>query len=90
MFKSCHCVVTGKVTEMFFRTWVNDQAVSLDLKGWARNLDENKVEILLQGDEKKIEDMRKRLLTGPPLSPVKDLKCEWIDYDKEFNSFEIR
>ncbi len=90
MFKSYHCVVSGKVTGVFFRAWVNDQAASLGLKGWARNLDENKVEVLLQGDEAQVEEMRKRLLAGSPLSTIEDVKCDWIDYEKKYDSFEIR
>lgn len=90
MIRSYHCVVTGKVQGVFFRAWVNDQAVALELGGWVRNLDEGKVEILLQGDETKIAEMRTRLLVGPPLSQVKDLKCNWMDYDTEHKEFHIR
>lgn len=90
MIRSYHSVVTGKVKDVFFRAWVNDQAAALGLGGWVRNLDEGKVEVLLQGDEVNIAEMRTRLLVGPPLSQVSDLKCEWIDYDTEHKSFEIR
>ncbi|WP_432738004.1 acylphosphatase [Maridesulfovibrio sp. FT414] len=90
MIRSYHCVVTGKVQDVFFRAWVNDQAASLKLGGWVRNLDEKKVEVLLQGDEVNIAEMRTRLMVGPPLSQVKDLKCEWIDYDTEHKEFAIR
>ena len=90
MIRSYHCVVTGKVQDVFFRAWVNDQAASLKLSGWARNLDQETVEVLLQGDEINIAEMRTRLLVGPPLSQVTDLKCEWIDYETEHKEFEIR
>jgi acylphosphatase len=90
MTRSYHCVITGKVQEVFFRAWVNDQAVALGLTGWVRNLDENKTEVLLQGDEVKIAEMRTRLLVGPPLSRISDVKCEWMDHDNEHTEFEIR
>jgi acylphosphatase len=90
MNRSYHCVVAGKVQGIFFRSWVNDQAVSLNLNGWVRNIDGDKIEILLQGTETDIDEMKKRLLVGPPLSQVKDLKCDWIDYDTVHDSFEIR
>ncbi|WP_320170959.1 acylphosphatase [Maridesulfovibrio sp.] len=90
MIRSYHCVVTGKVQGVFFNAWVNDQAASLGLAGWVRNLDNGKKEVLLQGDETKIAEMRTRLLVGPPLSQVSDLKCEWIDYDTEHKEFAIR
>ncbi|SDK33012.1 acylphosphatase [Maridesulfovibrio ferrireducens] len=90
MIRSYHCVVTGKVQGVFFRSWVNDQAVALHLGGWTRNLDDGPIEVLLQGREADIAEMRTRLLVGPPLSQVTDLKCNWIDYDKKHDSFEIR
>ena len=90
MIRSYHCVVTGKVQGVLFRAWVNDQAAALGLFGWVRNLDESKVEVLLQGDEAKVAEMRTRLLVGPPLSQVSDLKCEWMDHDTEHKGFEIR
>lgn len=88
--KSYHCVIAGNVQGIFFRSWVNDQAVALNLNGWVRNLDGKKIEILLQGSETDIEEMKSRLLVGPPLAQVTDLKCDWIDYDTMHDSFEIR
>lgn len=90
MTRSYHCVVTGKVQGIFLRAWVNDQAAALNLNGWVRNLDEGKVEVLLQGDEINVAEMRTRLLVGPPLSQISDVKCEWMDYDTEHKGFEIR
>lgn len=90
MIRSYHCVVTGKVQGVFFRAWVNDQAAALKLSGWVRGLDEGKAEVLLQGDEVNIAEMRTRLLVGPPLSQISDLKCGWMDYDTEHKEFEIR
>ncbi|OEU71014.1 MAG: acylphosphatase [Desulfovibrio sp. S3730MH75] len=90
MNKAYHCVVTGKVQGVYFRAWVHDQAVALNLGGWTRNLDDGKVEVLLQGNEDNIAEMKKRLLVGSPLSQVSDLKCGWMDYDSKHDAFEIR
>ncbi|WP_320007428.1 acylphosphatase [Maridesulfovibrio sp.] len=90
MIRSYHCVVTGKIQGVFFRAWVSDHAAALGLNGWVRNLDENRKEVLLQGDEAKVAEMRTRLLVGPPLSQVADVKCGWMDYDTEHTGFEMR
>ena len=90
MVRSMQCLVSGKVKGVFFRSWVHDQAVSLKLTGWVRNLEDDRVEILLQGNEEAIQDMRARLLQGSTLSRVEDLACQWIDYDKEYGEFSIR
>ncbi len=90
MVRSLQCVVTGKVQGVFFRSWVHDQAVSLDLKGWIRNLDDSRVEVLLQGKEEAINDMRARIMKGSTMSRIEDVACNWIDYDKEHAAFSIR
>ncbi|MFP4168346.1 MAG: acylphosphatase [Desulfonatronovibrionaceae bacterium] len=88
--KSMHCIVSGKVQGVNFRAWTFDQASSLNITGWVRNLEDNKVEIIAQGDEAGLSELKKRLLQGSPFSRVEDVKCEQIDYDKQFSSFEIR
>ena len=87
---SLHCVVTGQVQGVCFRSWVFDQAQSLGLTGWVRNLDDGKVEILAQGDEASAEEFKKRLRRGSQLSRVEDVKGTWIDYEKTYSGFEIR
>lgn len=90
MKKNLHAIVTGKVQGVYFRSWVFDQAQSLGIKGWARNLQDGKVEILGQGEEAALKDFRERLLEGSPLSQVENVEANWTDYDKEYTEFEIR
>jgi acylphosphatase len=90
MVKSLQCLISGKVQGVMFRAWTFDQANNLGLKGWVRNLRDGQVEALLQGPEDKIEEMKKRLYTGSPMSKVDNVECKWLDYDKEHSSFEIR
>lgn len=90
MVRSMQCIVSGKVQGVFFRAWTSDQASNLGLTGWARNLDDGRVEVLMQGDEQTVGEMRSRLLQGSPMSLVQDVACKWIDYDKEYGAFSIR
>jgi len=90
MIRSLQCLINGKVQGVMFRAWVFDHANNLGLKGWVRNVREGQVEVLLQGDEDKIEDMKKRLYQGSPLSKVEGVDCKWLDYDKEHTEFQIR
>jgi acylphosphatase len=90
MIRSLQCLISGKVQGVMFRAWVFDQANNLGLKGWVRNLRDGQVETLLQGDEDVIEDMKKRLYQGSPMSNVENVECKWIDYDKEHTEFKIR
>ncbi len=88
--KSLHCVVTGKVQGVFFRAWVFDQAQSLGVKGWVRNLRDGKIEILGQGDETSLTVLAERLPGGSPLSRVQEVETNWTEHDKEYQGFEIR
>lgn len=88
--RSMQCIVSGNVQGVFFRAWVQDQASNLKLSGWVRNLDDGRVEALMQGNEDAINEMRSRLMQGSPLSRVEDVSCKWIEYDKEYGEFSIR
>lgn len=88
--QSLHCTVSGSVQGVNFRSWTKSQADNLNITGWVRNLSDGRVEVLAQGSEDALEELKKRLFTGPTMSRVQDVQCDWIDYDKEFSTFELR
>jgi acylphosphatase len=90
MTPSLHATVIGKVQGVYFRAWVFDQAQSLGLTGWIRNLKDGKVEILAQGDPEGLAALKERLPQGSPLSRVESVQAEMIDYDKHYAEFSIR
>jgi len=90
MTPSLHATVSGKVQGVYFRAWVFDQAKSLGLTGWVRNLREGQVEILAQGDAEALTSLKERLPQGSSLSGVESVEAEMIDYDKAYTTFEIR
>jgi len=90
MIRSLQSIVTGTVQGVAFRAWVQGQARSLGVSGWARNLADGAVEVLAQGDEAAVLELRDRLLTGPPLARVQDVRSKWLDYDKRHEHFAIR
>ena len=75
---------------MYFRAWVFDQAKSLGLTGWVRNLQDGKVEILAQGASEGLDALKERLSQGSPLSRVESVKADMIDYEKQYADFAIR
>ena len=90
MTPSLHATVSGKVQGVYFRAWVFDQAKSLGLTGWVRNLREDQVEILAQGDAQALAALKERLPQGSPLSRVTTVDAEMIEYDKAYDAFQIR
>ncbi|MGE4537995.1 MAG: acylphosphatase [Desulfovibrio sp.] len=90
MTPSLHATVSGKVQGVYFRAWVFDQAKSLGLTGWVRNLRDGQVEILAQGETPALDALKQRLPGGSPLSRVQSVAAEMIDYEKAYDAFEIR
>ncbi|MCA1742926.1 MAG: acylphosphatase [Desulfonatronovibrio sp.] len=88
--KSMQCVISGKVQGVYFRAWTKEQADSLEVKGWVRNISEGRVEVLAQGTDEKLAEFKKRLIQGSSMSEVKNIECEDMDYDKDYSIFEIR
>ncbi|MFO7726847.1 MAG: acylphosphatase [Desulfonatronovibrio sp.] len=87
---SMHCTISGKVQGVYFRAWTKEQADSLGVKGWVRNISDGRVEILAQAGEDALAEFKKRLIQGSAMSEVKDLDCETLDHDKTYSVFEVR
>ena len=87
---SLHATIAGKVQGVYFRAWVYDQAASLGLRGWVRNLADGKVEVLAQGDGESLAALKERLPQGSPLSRVDTVTASMIDHDKAYDAFAIR
>ncbi len=90
MTPSLHATVSGKVQGVYFRAWVFDQAKSLGLTGWVRNLADGKVEVLAQGDPRGLDALKERLPEGSPLSRVESVQAGLIEYEKAYQDFQIR
>ncbi len=88
--KSMRCVISGKVQGVYFRSWTKDQADSLGVKGWVRNISDGRVEILAQAADDILAEFKKRLIQGSSMSEVKNIECETMDYEKEYSVFETR
>lgn len=71
--KRLSITVTGRVQGVGFRYYTEDVANALGLSGWVHNTPERTVECEVQGEENLLEEFRKELRKGPPLSRVKDL-----------------
>lgn len=87
---SMRCTISGKVQGVYFRAWTKEQADSLGVQGWVRNISDGRVEVLAQAGEDVLAEFKKRLIQGSAMSEVKDIDCENIVHDKEYTFFEVR
>ncbi len=74
------CLVGGRVQGVFFRASAREKAQRLGLTGYARNLQDGRVEVLVCGDRDAVAKLRDWLRNGPPLADVTGVACEPLPY----------
>lgn len=87
---SAHLLISGKVQGVFFRHNTQKKAHSFGLKGWVRNTDDGKVEAVIQGPQKKIEELIEWARQGPRLARVKEVNVNWEESKNDFDEFQIK
>ena len=84
-----HIMVSGKVQKVWFRKYTQVKATELGITGWVKNLFNNAVEIIAEGDMDSLTELTGWLQDGPPLAEVQKLSIEWQQSENMFESFEI-
>jgi acylphosphatase len=84
-----HIFVSGRVQGVFFRHYTLQKALELGLKGWVRNLEDGRVEVVCEGEEDKVKSMAAWCKKGPPGAFVKDTESYWEEYAGDFDTFRI-
>lgn len=82
-------LISGKVQGVWFRASTQEEAQSLGLTGWARNLPDGRVEVLACGERDKLEKLQAWLHKGPPLAKVTEVTFEELEW-QEFDRFGVR
>ena len=85
-----HLFVSGRVQGVFFRDNALKRAKSLGVTGWVKNLFDGRVELILEGEKEKVEEMIQWAKKGPILAKVNGAEIEWQEWKGEFDSFGIR
>lgn len=81
--------ITGKVQGVFYRAYAREQALSLGLTGYARNMDDGSVEILVQGKEVAIKGFIQWCQKGSPSAKVDGVSVKWDPTVKLAEGFRI-
>ena len=74
------CLVAGRVQGVFFRAAAREQAQRLGLTGYARNLADGRVEVLVCGEPDLVGQLREWLRNGSPMADVTGVACEPSDF----------
>ncbi|WP_163557103.1 acylphosphatase [Halomonas sp. NO4] len=80
MSKRCvKAVVTGKVQGVWFRRATQEQALQHGVTGYAKNLPDGRVEVLLCGDGEAVNQVATWLWQGPPNAQVTHVEFEPLE-----------
>jgi acylphosphatase len=90
MSAAIRAIVRGRVQGVGFRWFVVREARRLDVRGYARNLDDGGVEVVAVGDAAAVERLRARLQAGPPGARVDGVAVDVLEPPPAFEAFEIR
>lgn len=72
---------------MGFRNYVQHKARKMKITGWTRNLSDNRVEVVAQGEEQPLNELVKICHRGPFLAQVEDVEVFWEEPDETFSEF---
>ncbi|MFH7903748.1 MAG: acylphosphatase [Candidatus Aenigmatarchaeota archaeon] len=77
----------GKVQGVGFRFFLSKHAERLNIKGYAKNLEDGSLECWFEGEEENVKEIIELAKRGPPLAKVKKYEIEKV-IPKNFESFE--
>jgi len=82
-------LVSGRVQGVGFRYFAQRRAEELGLTGWARNLDDGRVEVYATGPAERLSDLAAALHMGPRTAEVRGVE-EIEDMVEKIAGFSVR
>jgi len=91
MKKAVRLYIFGIVQGIFFRAFVKENADKLKLRGYTRNKEDGSVEVWLEGQGEKVDEMIEICKKGPTNSVIKrlDIVEERVQDLKDFKILTI-
>jgi len=91
MMKRASIRIKGDVQMAGFRTFIKNTADSLNVNGFAENLEDGSVRVVCEGEEGAIEGLINSVKQNPPsFVRIEEVAVAYEEYKGEFSSFERR
>ena len=81
--------VTGKVQGVFFRQALKVVAKKNDVFGWVKNLQDGRVEAVLEGESERVNRLVEWSHGGPANARVEDVEIINEEFTGEFTKFDV-
>jgi acylphosphatase len=85
-----HVFISGRVQGVLFRSETKHRAKKHSVNGWIRNLPDDRVEAVFEGEEENVKCLIEFCKRGPPTARVVGAEVAWERYAGKFRDFEIR
>ena len=87
--KAVRVYYRGTVQGIFFRQFIKEHADKRGIKGFARNMDIDRVEAWFQGEVDKVNEMIEVCRIGPRHSMIKNVEIKEEKWQDDFKDFRI-
>ncbi len=88
--KKIKTIIYGKVQGVGFRFFIQKSAQKYGIKGWVRNIDNDKVEIVCLGEQKEMDKLLKNIKKGPEGARIKKIETMQTDEQIISDKFTIK
>jgi len=89
MKKRVHVWISGIVQGVFFRHNIALRAEKIGIKGFARNTEDGKVEVVAEGEDAAIKKLLQFCSKGPNYARVDNIEVKEETYTGEFKDFKV-
>ena len=83
-------LIGGRVQGVGFRMFAADRAALEGVQGHVRNLEDGRVEVVVEGDQESVDRVERALRSGPPSARVDSFAVETVVPTKRQIGFSIR
>ncbi len=91
MINQClHIFVSGLVQGVYFRANSLKKAKTLGVTGWIKNLDDGRVELMVEGEKNFVDQMLKWCKHGPPGAKIDNVSVDYELFQNKFTEFIIK
>ena len=88
MKKSVRVYIAGTVQDIFFRSFIKENAEKHDVKGFVRNLEDGRVEVFLEGNTDNVNKMTEICKQGPKHAQITNVEIKPEKF-QDFKNFKI-
>ena len=85
-----HAIYKGRVQGVGFRFTAQRYANETGITGYVKNLCGGQVEIIAEGEKKKVETFLRKIKSGPLSRYIDDGETHYSEYTGQFRDFHIR